>query len=369
MNNASNINSNLAIPPGEFLEEVISDFGITKDELARRMNRPAAKLSAIYKGDKAITPETALQLEKVVGVPAHVWIGLENEYRLTLARQKELQMNLQEEAKLITSYCYRDLAKLNYVKKCSKSAEKVIELQKFFGVTSLNTIANLNRYQPFFRISNQGLSKHSPEVLAAWLRMGEIEAHKTDTEEFNKKRFIRVLQQIRALTRLEPEEFIPKLETLLAESGIAFVVVPHLPKTYAHGATYWLGKSKAILMLTLRKSWADIFWFSLFHEIGHILLHSNQIVFVEGENHNDTQKKYEFEADKFAANTLIPPKQYNEFIKKSEFYKNNILRFAERVKIDPGIVVGRLQYENYIKNSWHNQLRSRYIWKASYYTR
>ena len=78
-----NILSDMAIPPGEYLEEVISEMGMTKNELAQRMSRPAPKLSAIFTGDKAITPNTALQLEKVVGVPAHIWTGLEAEYRLT----------------------------------------------------------------------------------------------------------------------------------------------------------------------------------------------------------------------------------------------------------------------------------------------
>lgn len=73
------IHSDLAIAPGEFLEEVIDDLGMTKDEFAVRMNRPAAKLSQIFSGNKAITPDTALQIEKVTGVPAHIWTGLESE--------------------------------------------------------------------------------------------------------------------------------------------------------------------------------------------------------------------------------------------------------------------------------------------------
>lgn len=79
------IYSDLPIPPGEYLEEVIAELGMSKDELAKRMNRPAAKLSAIFGGEKAITPETALQLERVVGVPAYIWTGLEAEYQLTLS--------------------------------------------------------------------------------------------------------------------------------------------------------------------------------------------------------------------------------------------------------------------------------------------
>ena len=89
MRTEKTVNSNLPIPPGEYLEEVLEELGMSKLGLAKRMGRPASKLSLIFRGKKAITPETALQLEKVVRVPAHIWMGLEAEYRLTLAREKE----------------------------------------------------------------------------------------------------------------------------------------------------------------------------------------------------------------------------------------------------------------------------------------
>src|SRR3972149_862624 len=145
--------SDLPIPPGEFLEEVLEDLGMGKDELAKRMNRPAAKLSAIFRGDKAITPDTALQLGKVTGVPAHIWTGLEAEYRLTIARlqeQKELEKR-KKEIPLITKFCYNELSKLGYVELKSRPTDKVEELQKFLGVTSLSNLDNLRKYQPFFK--------------------------------------------------------------------------------------------------------------------------------------------------------------------------------------------------------------------------
>ena len=86
------IHSNLPIPPGEYLEEVLDELEMTKSALAHRMGRPASKLSAIFKGQKAITPDTALELEEVLGIPAHIWLGLESEYRLTLSREKKRAM-------------------------------------------------------------------------------------------------------------------------------------------------------------------------------------------------------------------------------------------------------------------------------------
>lgn len=362
------VHSDLPIPPGEYLAEVIAELGMTKDELARRMNRPAAKLSAIFAGGKAITSDTALQLEKVVGVPAHIWTGLEAEYRLTLARLHEARehQQLQKESGLVTKFCYKELAELGFVAKKTKPTEKVSELQRFFGVTSLRNITDLRRYQAAFRCAPR---KRSPEALAAWLRIGEVKGQKTVCAPFDINKLERTLQELRSLTLRAPEQFEPELHKILADAGVVLVLAPHLSKTYAHGATFWLGRDKAVLMLTIRGSWADIFWFSLFHELGHILLHlSKQEVIlesdeVETENLSCKDQAHEREADQFAANKLIPPEAYKNFVETGSFYRGDIQRFASQVGIDAGIVVGRLQHDDHIQKSWHNQLRSRYEWK------
>ncbi len=77
-----------AIPPGEFLQEHIDDLGISQAELARRLRRPRQVVNEIVRGRKAITADTALDLEAVLGTPAHIWLGLEQEYRLALARRE-----------------------------------------------------------------------------------------------------------------------------------------------------------------------------------------------------------------------------------------------------------------------------------------
>jgi len=355
------IHSNLAIAPGEYLAEVIEELGMTKNELAQRMNRPAPKLSAIFSGAKAITPDTALQLEKVVGVPAHIWTGLESEYRLTKARNQEKleQERLREESRLITKYCYSHLAKSGLVRKKTKPIEKVLELHRFFGVTSLGNISTLKRYQPAFR---QGTGKRSPEATAAWLRMGELQGQKTTTPPFRKEKLNQALPHIRHITRSTPDVFVPQLSKVLIEAGVVLVLCRHFPRTYLHGATFWLGPEKAVLMLTLRGSWADIFWFSLFHELGHLYLHGKNLVILEEENEASPPDKREREADKFAAENLIPAKEYQAFLHAASFYAPDILNFAEHVGIDPGIVVGRLQHDGHIQNSWHNSLRTRYQW-------
>lgn len=360
MTTRETVHSNLAIPPGEFLEEVIEDLGMTKDELARRMGRPATKLSPIFSGVKAITPETALQLEQVVGVPAHIWTGLESEYRLTLARNAEAsrEAQLKEEAGMVTSFCYNELAKLGEVPDIRKPIERVRALHDFFGVTSLHNVANVSPYQAAFRIGMAGT--RSPEATSAWLRLGERRGQKSYCEPYNEQLLRARLPELRHMTMLNPPEFREELVTLLAECGVALVLCPHFPKTQAHGATFWVKRDRAVLMMTLRGKYADIFWFSLFHEIGHILLHGKQAVFLEDES----KDKREREADDFAAELLIPDRQYQGFLRRGHLYREDILQFAERIAIAPGIVVGRLQHDGKLRNQWCNELRVRYNWKV-----
>lgn len=348
--------SNLAIPPGEYLEEVIEDLGMTKDELAKRMDRPASKLSHIFKGEKAITPETAIRLEKVVGVPAHIWTGLEAEYRLALARQEdaEQEMRLRAETKYVRKFCYAELAKLGEVDEHTKPIEKVRELHRFFGTLSLATIPTLTRYRPAYRLGAAG--GRSPEALAAWIRLGERRAAGIDCEPFCRARLRQALPDLRALTWQDPQRFMPALEERLASCGVALAACPHFPKTKAHGAAFHLRADKVVLMITMRGRWADIFWFRLFHEIGHILHHSLKEMIVEDE---ETSQR-EAEADQFAAETLIPQSAYESMVDAGRFNERTVSAFAKKIGVHPGIVVGRLQHEKRIEPNRLNGLRMRF---------
>ena len=127
--------SDLAIPPGEYLEEVLEEMEISQAELARRIGRPPQAINEIIKGEKAITPETALQLEQVLRVSANFWSNLEAEYRLVLAKKVQ-EVKAEEEIKIVGNYPYLDLCKLGLVEKTRDNLKKVTELRKFFAVSS-----------------------------------------------------------------------------------------------------------------------------------------------------------------------------------------------------------------------------------------
>ena len=158
------------------------------------------------------------------------------------------------------------------------------------------------------------------------------------------------------MTSTLPDEFCPVLSSLLAECGIALVYLPHIKSSFLHGVTF-IDKNKIILGLTTRGKDADRFWFSLFHELGHILLeHINKAGFTTDEEEN--------EADNFARKTLIPDQQYCNFVERKDFSLKAIKKFAESIEIDAGIVAGRLQNDGYIDYSWHRSLKTKYTTMA-----
>jgi len=356
----SQIISDLAIPPGEYLEEVLEEMELNQAELARRMGRPAQAINEIMKGDKAITPETSIQLEKVLGVPAYIWATLESEYRLIKASQAEAEQAKEEEV-LLDTFPYLELSKLRLVEKTRDPLTRIQNLRRFFGVASLFNLEGVKKYSPAFRQSTNNDISH--ESLATWLRAGAVMANEIECEKYSKDILLAKLAEIRSFTLDdEPRNFFPKLKRILQQCGIALIVIPHFKKTHTTGATFWESKDKAVIMMSLRGSWADIFWFSLFHELGHILLHDKRITFLENGAADPALKKQEDDADNFSQKTLIPIKEFQEFKQKRDFSISSIQSFANSIGIAPGVVTGRLHHEKCLPYTI-NIGRIRYKWK------
>jgi len=353
------IQSDLAIPPGEYLAEVLDVKGISQAELARRIGRPIQAINEIIKGEKALTPTTALQLERALDVPAHIWTGLESRCQLIKAKEEEKKL-IQKELPYLPNTPYKQLAELGCVERTRDGAHKIRELHRFYGVSSLVNLPETKAYAASFRRSPKRIP--SGYALAAWLRCAELRAAEAPVDAFDKAKLRAALGEIRAMTKRDPADYLPKLAGLLAGCGVALLLIPHFPKTYAHGATFWLKSDKAVLLMSIRGKWADIFWFSLVHEIGHLLLHK-KTTFIDDGNTPSEQKHLEKQANEFASNKLIPADKFHEFVSRGNLSGATVRAFAEETGISAGIVVGRLQYEGLIEHdSELNRLRERYEW-------
>ncbi|NJK44298.1 MAG: HigA family addiction module antidote protein [Pleurocapsa sp. SU_196_0] len=350
----------IAIPPGEFLEETLEAIGMSQAELARRTGRPAQVINEIVKGTKEITADTALQFEKVLDTPAQFWLNLERDYRLVLARIAE-QRALEEQAALVTEFPYAEMVKQKLVQKVRSASQKVLELLKFFGVSSLAQVPSMRVPAAAFR--KAGGEKASSYALAAWLRWGEVKADSIEVGTFDINRLRQIVHDIRGMTSDPPGDALKRLEQRLAACGVALVVVPHFPKTYAQGATFWVG-DKAVVMMSLRYKWADIFWFSLLHELAHVILHGKRDIFIEGDvEPTERIRVQEEEADRLAQEALIPPQRYRDFVLTRDFSSATVRVFAISIGVAPGIVVGRLQHDKHLGYADLPGLRERYVWE------
>jgi len=345
-----------AVHPGEILEETLSARNMKKSELAERCQLSAKTISQIIGGKAPITPETAIRFERVLGVSANIWNNLDAYFRLHIAKKAD-RRSIQGEKGWVNRFPVAELAKRGFISKRQTIAEMVEGLLDFFGVGSVEAWeVQFSRILVSYRRSPA--FKSSKESVAAWLRIGEIMAEEMETDPFDRKKFKSALNEIRSLTIEGPDIFEPQMKELCCKAGVALVFVSEFPKTRLSGATRWLRPDKALIMLSLRHKRDDHFWFTFFHEAGHILLHGKTVIFVDEEDMDDNSA--EDKANRFAANTLIPAHMYKAFIQRGRFYKEDILAFARAVGISPGIVVGRLQRENKIKYNWHNNMTHKF---------
>lgn len=363
-------------PPGETIQDLLDEKSMSQAELAERMGRPVKTVNEIIKGKAAITPETSLQLERVLGVPASFWLTREQNYRERLARLREAE-DLERHVKWMwETFPLKQMCDLGWLEGYSRRKDKQIDLLRnllqFFGTASpreWETIWLDASNKASFRKSLRYESR--PGAVAAWLRKGEIDAVRIQCESFKTKRFKSALFEIRRLTTTSPDVFVPRTVELCASSGVAFVLTPQVRGARVSGATRWLDPNKALIQLSLRYKTDDQFWFTFFHEAAHLILHGKREVFLEGIG-DPEQAQQEKEANELAAHLLVPDGDFDEFslsawhkspaTKEYTVSERAVKRFARRLGVAPGIIVGRLQHEKMIPFSHLNGLKRSFEW-------
>ncbi len=342
--------SYIATPPGATIKEQLKDRGMSQKEFAIRMDLSEKHISKLVNGDVQLTPEVAVRLEVVLGTPARFWNNLEAIYREKLIKVKA-EKKMEADEALAKQLPYNEMAKNGWVPETRDSKEKVVNLRKYFEVVELSLLEN----DQITRIACRRLAitEKSDFALLAWAQEAKIQARRIETTPINIKELVDAIQEIRRMTMQTPKEFCPKIKQILADCGIALVFLPHLKGSFLQGASFMDG-NKIVVGLTTRGKDADKFWFSLFHELGHVVL--GHIGRSDG-----TTKQDEMDADNWSKDQLIPADEFEQFKKEKEFSSESVVSFAERVGIAPGIVVGRLQKEGYIRHTMLNELKDQYV--------
>jgi HTH-type transcriptional regulator/antitoxin HigA len=333
-------------PPGATLRDLMEERDWKQRELAHRLGRPVQAVNEILAGKKEITEDTALELERVLEVPAQFWLAREARYREHLARQRSAEAS-RGHVPWLERFPLKALQEAGALPQGRLTAafkqELVEHLLRFFNVASpAGWQAHYDQMQPQFRRARPS-QQTDVAAITAWLRMGELQAARLHLADYDAARLQAALPAMRALNLRPAEEIGPELVRLCGQAGVALVFVPPLPGTHVSGVARFLNGRPLIQLSLLGKS-NDLFWFSFFHEVAHVLRHPTRAIFLDDAAAGDTvDSPEEQDANRFAADTLIPRAQQAR-LPYLPLVAEEIEAFAAEIGLHPGIVVGQLQH-------------------------
>lgn len=347
-----------ASPPGETLAETIEAMGLTQTELARRMGRPIKTINEIIQGKAALTADTALELERVLGIPASFWSRLESNYREHLARQRAAE-KLEVDEDWLSCLPVAAMQNRSWIPKTKDKRKLTEELLCFFGCTSVAVWTEAWK-NPVAAYRKSPKLHSQPEALAAWLRKAELEGRKQQCPPYNEEAFTVALERLRQATTLPVKDWEPTIRRECNACGVAYVILPELQGTHASGAARQLNDDCPLIVQTGRYKDDGHFWFTFFHEARHVLqgkLKREWLVEYEGK-----EDALEADANRFAREFLIPTDAILAMRRKhgGKMPKTAGKELAKSLGIAEGIVAGRFHHDGIWKPFFGNELKQRY---------
>lgn len=348
-------------PPGATVSNLLEERACTVSEFAKVLQRSTHEVSRFLCGYVQINQEWAEQLAKTLGASPDFWLRREEQYRRYVARIAD-SSNSELAASWLSELPVEDMVRFGWLGKGASKEECVGNVLTFFGVPSVESWRrrySVTLESAAYRASTAYETKLG--AVAAWLRRGEIRAAELDCLPWDPARLRNCLPEIRSLSREpDPKTFLPQLVRLFSECGVAVVAERAPSGCRASGATRFLSPKKALVLLSFRYLSDDQFWFTVFHEIGHLLLHSHSGLFLEGVE--TANKELEAEADNFGRLNLLTEQGLSE-LHSLPLNHFSIARLAKKIGVSPGIVVGQLQEAKRIPYRHFNYLKVRYAWR------
>lgn len=348
--------------PGATIAETLSNLGLSEKQFAQKIGENEEYVRDLLDGREPITLGLARQLEETLGASVEFWMSRDYEFRQDLKRNESRHRGWLENLPV------EDMADFGWIRDCEAERNKFLACLDFFGVPSVEAWQAAYGNLPAVASYRSSPSYDSrTESVAAWLRQGEREAADIECSSWSKEAFEDSLSEIRGITKeKDPKQFIPALRERCADNGVAVVVLPTPTGCHISGASYFKSPEKALILLSFRHLSNDHFWFTFFHEAGHLILHKEDKVFIDDEDtlsggYELGLSKEEREANKFAEEKLIPPERKQEMLRLKSH--REVARFAVHIGIAPGIVVGQLQHHGEIGFDELNGLKRTYEWE------
>ena len=342
------------VAPGQTLVDWLETSDMTQTDFAKRTGLTPKHINQVVKGGVGISPEVAIAFDRVTAIPARYWNQLEANYQTAKLRVAEEQ-DLARHVHLVERFPIKELERANAIPRSTSKLETLRALLRFFAVANPDALEEVWLRPALYRRSTA--FNGDDAALAAWLRLAEREAATIVTQPFDPAACRAALADIRALSRLPGVQWHQPLCDLMASVGVALVILKEFPGCRINGATRWLSPDKALIVLSLRHRRNDILWFTLFHELCHLLRHSKKESFVHIDG-GDIATELEEEADTFAAKILIAPHDATRLPLLTT--ESDVVAFADSIGVAPGIVVGRMQHDRQIPFNKFTRLIDRY---------
>ena len=362
MSDKKDFNPDWVSPPGDTIADILEERCYSQLEFAQRMGYTPKHANDLLRSRAPISLETARKLELVLGATADFWIARETQYRGNVAHAPGNVERKGEEAWL-KELPVKDMLQSGWLPPDLFTANPAAACLRFFGVADVEawraTYRNVLEMAAF---RTSPTFRSHPGAVAAWLRQGEIEGMSLECKPWDPKAFQKALFEMRPLTRKrDPKFFLPELTRHCADCGVAVAIVRAPAGCRASGATRFLSPSKALLLLSFRYYSDDHFWFTFFHEAGHLILHGKKTLFLEGGRASNAEER---EANEFSAGVLVPS-EFQSKLERLNVERHAIRNFAKTVGVSPGIILGQLQYRGKARPNQLHTLKARFRWAKS----
>ena len=337
--------------PGETLAEKLEEMAMSPKEFALRIGKPEKTITAILKGDSSITLDMATLFEHATKIPAHFWMNCQRNYDEYAARAKR-QAIIEQSVAWAKKFPLAEMIKRGWLPQAKTMQDKTIAMLGFFGFSSYSAWEDYYFNQQLkvaFRISLASTAE--PYAVSAWLRQGELQAAALRSKAYSEKNFKEALPEVKKIMAKHPANFYSQLQGICLEVGVKVVHTPSLPKAPICGSTRWLNDTP-LIQLTGRYKRNDSFWFTFFHEAGHILLHGKKDIFLEEFEYPAKDKAKEAEADGFAVKWTLSAEEEAKILEKDPLNEDDIRKFAKQFNTHPAMIIGRLQRRRLISYSF-----------------
>lgn len=347
--------------PADSVLAMIRRKRLAPSDVARELPGGLATLRGLLTGDIAIDQAVARGLAAAVGGTNTFWLRRQELYEAYLERVVDSVLASDSDAWLATVPVPAYAEPATRGRTADERRRAAVERRLVFfdvnGAEAWSRRYRISRHETRFRES-AAFEMHQGAT-AMWLRQGELEAALVSTDAWNPDGLSAAIGEIVELSRIsQPVRFLPRLRAMLARFGVAFVVVRAPEGCRASGAARMLSPTKAMLLASFRHRSDDYFWFTLLHEIGHLILHGG-LTFIDEEGASDD--KFEHEANAFAADHIIPQHRQHEFASLRPDYAS-VIRFSLKLRVAPGLTVGQMQHRGLIQRNWLNKLRRTWTW-------